>query len=97
MDKTMDRDKILGLQRQEAYSHCREDTTQYHCKLCQRATHGQFCRHKINISKIYHKPVPQRPILLRPTGRHLWGSHLQNDRAIKKGDPVPVGIKEGLV
>ena len=71
MEKTMGRDKRVGLCHQEAYPYCTEGTTQYHCKLCQRAAHSQFCGHKRSNGKIYHKPVPQRPILLRLTGRHL--------------------------
>ena len=87
MEKTMGRDKRVALRRQEAYPSCRENTTQFHCKLCQRAAHGQLRWHKRNNSQVCHKPVPQRLILLRPTGRHLRGSHFPINRAIKQRRP----------
>ena len=67
MGKNMGRDKRMGIRRQETYSSCRENTTQFHCKLCQRASHGQFRWHKRNNSKVYHKMVPQWLILFHST------------------------------
>ena len=37
--------------------------------------------------KFIIRRVPRWPVLLRPTGRHLWRSHLQADRSLKQRRP----------
>ena len=97
MGKTMGQDKRVGLHRQESYSSCRENTTQFHCKLCQallmaslggtKETAVKFIISQYHNGRFYFdQPVDiSGEFIYKLTG-------LSN-----KGDPVPVGIKEGLV
>ena len=66
--------------------------------LHQCITDGYLWWHEGSCYEIHHQSLSQWPVLLWWADRNFWGDVISKLTGLSnKGDPVPVGIKEGLV